>query len=224
MRGERRRSPAMQHYALAVMEQAERDFRNWGLAIPLPTDGLLDRFNAVCATMDLPEECAEVTLPGSAETPSFIGIREADPESRRRFSLAHGLGHLRLHAGRKCQGVGLRRRFEDYRLETEANAYAAALQMPTEHFIAAQPNWLETPWDAVLVVDLDEAWDHLRHIGDQFGVSRAAVFYRLKDTGLLVTDRTFADHLDALEERRVTRQSQGLGCEQARRRCTCRRP
>lgn len=68
--------------------------------------------------------------------------RGIKPEGRRRFTIAHELGHWELHAGYSqflCSAEDMR----DYgrsRLEVEANCFAAELLMPNSHFRAVCGN------------------------------------------------------------------------------------
>lgn len=68
--------------------------------------------------------------------------REIKPEGRRRFTIAHELGHWELHAAYSqmlCSAEDMR----DYSgspLEVEANCFASELLMPYSHFPAACAN------------------------------------------------------------------------------------
>jgi Zn-dependent peptidase ImmA (M78 family) len=74
-----------------------------------------------------------------------IGINSLDAPRRQRFTIAHEVGHLELHAERDLtvdQTVRVYKRDEvssmaTDRQEIEANAFAASLLMPT-HFVEAE--------------------------------------------------------------------------------------
>lgn len=85
------------------------------------------------------------------------GIRE---RGRRRFAIAHELGHWELHrdqsqVGMLCHAVDLRD-YTNSPTEIEANVFAAEFLMPTRHFQAAcrgrQP-------DLAIIKDLAEQYD-----------------------------------------------------------------
>lgn len=68
----------------------------------------------------------------------LIGVNEAHPPVRQRFTIAHELGHLVLHPGRQVV-LDERVNFRDEtsslavdREEIQANAFAAALLMPAD--------------------------------------------------------------------------------------------
>lgn len=59
-----------------------------------------------------------------------IVVNSKEPEARRRFSIAHEIGHWILHAQDRDGEVVFRTRKSQDRVETEANAFAAAILMP----------------------------------------------------------------------------------------------
>lgn len=101
----------------------------------------------------------------------IIYVRSSDSIRRQRFTIAHELGHLRLHAQNHPRGftdedVNFFRTDGtadgDQRTETEANQFAAELLMP-------RPN-------------VQEAYRHIKSLSvlaRNFGVSTEAVGYRL---------------------------------------------
>lgn len=65
-----------------------------------------------------------------------IRVREGDDENRIRFSIAHELGHWKLHQKKiqkliTCQEIDFVRWSSDSALEAEANTFAAELLLPT---------------------------------------------------------------------------------------------
>lgn len=112
----------------------------------------------------------------------FIGVNESHAEVRQRFTIAHEIGHMLLHASdplivdKDFAVIGHRRSdgTSDIR-EVEANAFAAALLMPEE--------WVR---DAVRLVDLDVSVDSsMAELAERFGVSQQAMTYRLINLGVL---------------------------------------
>ena len=125
----------------------------------------------------------------------MIVVNERHPEVRRRFTVAHEIGHYDLHRGDRDpadmfvdrtdyfrddskQEVYFRRhRLDpiDYRMEVEANAYAAGLLMPKKLL----GPYLEQNADKI---DLTEARG-VQTVADAFRVSRVAMGYRLRNLG-----------------------------------------
>ena len=112
-----------------------------------------------------------------------IGVNSSHAERRRRFTIAHEIGHLVLHRGRPLVLEHVRVNFRNATSSTatdveeiQANAFAAALLMPSAHVIASAKSALEDPSanDSSLVRDL----------ADGFEVSEQAMEYRLINLGL----------------------------------------
>ena len=114
-----------------------------------------------------------------------IGYNPSDPPVRRRFTVAHELGHYELHArtaplfvdrsfavayrdGRSSTG--------EVRREREANAFAAALLMPASAI-----------HEAVQDLEFDLASEDetaVRELARRFGVSSQAMMFRIMNLGL----------------------------------------
>jgi hypothetical protein len=90
-----------------------------------------------------------------------IRVRASEPVRRRRFMVAHALGHLLLH----CDGRSYSR-FVDETLtgdgtEREANAFAADLLMPLWMLVPAwERGW--SPADLATIFDVSEAAINVR--------------------------------------------------------------
>lgn len=111
---------------------------------------------------------------------SVILVKQTDPDSRKRFTIAHELGHHFLHLTDQEDGAFVddtinlfREQFQESapqanrKQETEANRFAAALLMP-EPLIRRE---------FALNPDIDYlAW--------KFGVSEQAMGYRIAELGL----------------------------------------
>jgi Zn-dependent peptidase ImmA (M78 family) len=102
---------------------------------------------------------------------TLLVVNENDPEPRRRFTIAHELGHFFLgHEGRRFAEPSS----DDPPQERAANRFAAALLMPE--------NWLRAAWE-----DYRDNPDHRPDIiAEMFGVSVEALKVRLKE--LRITD------------------------------------
>jgi Zn-dependent peptidase ImmA (M78 family) len=121
----------------------------------------------------------------SESGPPIIGVNSANAQVRQRFTIAHELGHLLLHKGRRLILDRLVRiNFRDATSSTatdtqeiEANAFAAALLLP-------QPLLRERlHWHLEDVQITDEQL--VERLAKDFRVSRQAMEFRLVNLGLL---------------------------------------
>ena len=120
---------------------------------------------------------------------TIIGINSVHPETRRRFSIAHEIGHLTLHHKKKLfvdkvVRVDFRDRTSSLAIdkeEIEANAFAAELLMPQD-FISKE-----------IRRKLSKKISHLtkekliNDLAKTFKVSSQAMEYRLNNLGILIT-------------------------------------
>jgi Zn-dependent peptidase ImmA (M78 family) len=117
-------------------------------------------------------------------TRTVIGVNTGHPDVRQRFSIAHEIGHMSLHQGRKVFVDRLVRvDFRDDRSsagtdqeEIQANAFAAELLMPKDLVMRAVTETGLGPDDSVDVL--------VDSLAEQFGVSRQAMDYRLVNLGI----------------------------------------
>jgi Zn-dependent peptidase ImmA (M78 family) len=116
-----------------------------------------------------------------------IGVNASHHERRRRFTIAHEIGHLRLHPGRPLTvDSSIRVNFRDTvssqatdNEEIEANAFAAALLMPAS---VLQKR----------VAELGDAGRRsrenlIRSLAADFDVSTEAMGYRLMNLGIITS-------------------------------------
>jgi Zn-dependent peptidase ImmA (M78 family) len=115
-------------------------------------------------------------------TSIVIGVNAADAPARQRFTIAHEIGHMLLHANeplivdeRGYALIGeLRAGEESSPREIEANSFAAALLMPAD--------WVR---DALREsIDFSDD-DGIAPLARRFNVSQQAMMYRLVNLGLL---------------------------------------
>jgi Zn-dependent peptidase ImmA (M78 family) len=116
-----------------------------------------------------------------------IGVNALHPKSRRRFTIAHELGHLELHEGEE---VHVDRRFPvvflrnerssnaSDRREMEANAFAAELLMPSS-MIRKDLGQITLDYEDDQVI---------RGLADRYKVSAQAMTFRLIKLGFLQQD------------------------------------
>lgn len=110
-----------------------------------------------------------------------VGLSRGQHERRKRFTLAHELGHLRLHRGRPLiVDSSIRVNMRDAtsaratdREEMEANRFAAALLMPEEMV-----------FDAVSQATASGPTQVQRELAALFDVSAEAMGYRLINLGI----------------------------------------
>jgi len=123
-------------------QAAGRILTNYGITgPPVPVEGLADRMGVTVLEESLGQGVSGI-LYRRDDGPSIIAVNEVHAPVRRRFSIAHEIGHLQLHAGRPIivdhlvRGrVNLRDERSSLatsREEVEANGFAAALLMPAE--------------------------------------------------------------------------------------------
>jgi Zn-dependent peptidase ImmA (M78 family) len=114
-----------------------------------------------------------------------IGVNSKQAEVRRRFTIAHEIGHYRLHPGHDVHvDRHVKIDFRDevssqatHREEIEANAFAAALLMPT-HFV--RRGVLEAVNKGV-----SNGSTLIAELARKFEVSKQAMEYRLVNLGVL---------------------------------------
>ena len=155
---------------------AETDVSTW----PVPLDRIADALGVDIEYVDFEDDLSGVLVRGEGNA-AIIGVNLQHHPNRRRFTIAHELGHFVMHGGTyvdKGTAVkfrGPRRGSGSQREEREANRFAAALLMPKD--------WIKA---AVLETSLDPATDSgLQGLADDFGVSSLAMSYRLSNLGLL---------------------------------------
>ncbi len=110
-----------------------------------------------------------------------LGVNREHPETRRRFTIAHEIGHFVLHMTRLIFVDEVVLHFRDRTSgegrdpeEIEANAFAAELLMP-EHFIEEDMEELDV-WD-------DEG---IQELAQKYQVSTQSLIYRLNHLGYLL--------------------------------------
>jgi Zn-dependent peptidase ImmA (M78 family) len=99
-----------------------------------------------------------------------IFVNKNDPPQRQRFTLAHEIGHARLHAGDNVIDYRANIDYpeEGTEKEREANRFAANLLMPEDDFLEV---WRSRSGD-------------VKRIANYFGVSEMAAGFRMKGLGL----------------------------------------
>lgn len=159
---------------------------------------LLQQSDALALPVDLNQVIGHLGLslnekPLESEYSGFLAVKEKTivvnlnhPPVRRRFTIAHEIGHYQLHRRSEDIPVFIDRavyhRKEsvagvDHLMEMQANAYAAGLLMPE----ALLDNYLEDH----PALDLDKPAD-IKALAEEFEVSRPAMEFRLINLGFVL--------------------------------------
>jgi Zn-dependent peptidase ImmA (M78 family) len=120
---------------------------------------------------------------------AVIGINEDHHKNRKRFTIAHEIGHFLLHIGQEiyvdeCSKAGLRISLRDEdsgkgteRDEIEANVFAAELLMPIE--------LLQQDIGSYNIRDEEQLEEMLDTLAKKYEVSKQALTYRLTNLGYI---------------------------------------
>lgn len=149
------------------------------VAPPIDTFGLARSLGVVIVQSHMPEDVSGMLIREGASL--TIGLNKDQQRNRQRFTVAHELGHLRLHRGRPLiVDSAVRVNMRDAtsaratsREEMEANRFAASLLMP-EHMVLGEVR-------KVGGADPDEM---RRELAKRFNVSEEAMGYRLVNLGI----------------------------------------
>lgn len=178
---------------ISPMRRARRDPEQRAEAVLLELKIATDRrIDVVAIARALGAEPREVQLSSELSgllvrdgSRKVISYNAADPEVRQRFTIAHEIGHLLMHAGRphiaetkKLVHVSKRetsRAYADAREEREANQFAAALLMPGPSVVSLWDRLSLRHNDPELVV---------RDLASTYGVSHIAMKWRVNNLGL----------------------------------------
>jgi Zn-dependent peptidase ImmA (M78 family) len=118
---------------------------------------------------------------------TMIIVNAANAPVRRRFTIAHEIGHFKLHRGTVYLDGRARVNFRDGlssmatdQEEIDANAFAAALLMAAA--------WVRSAFEAVVRNTTINSEDELAEVlAVRFGVSRQAMLFRLINLGLVAS-------------------------------------
>lgn len=162
--------------------------------VPIDVRRIAEKFGVIVAEVpNDDEDLAGLIL--RSEKGAIIGINKSHPANRKRFTIAHELGHFRLHNG---TFVDRQHHFEaNFRWNTprksqeeaEANAFAAELLMPAgllrRHFHAL----CSTVRRKDGTVDMELLSDAIAILAKKYEVSVEAMKFRLANLELLQLDR-----------------------------------
>jgi Zn-dependent peptidase ImmA (M78 family) len=151
--------------------------------VPIQIDQLIEKRNLTIKYSDLGEGVSGVLL--IRDEVGVIGINKLDSEVRKRFTKAHELAHFELHRNNKALFIdkkGFTVLFRDnnsktgeFKIEQEANAFAAAILMPEKYIIEeVQKNNYDLFEDACII-----------KLAKKFEVSTTAMTYRIANLNIL---------------------------------------
>ena len=146
--------------------------------IPIPIEEILLRFNIVIGEAPSNEYSGLLIR---KENGALIGLNSDEPYSRKRFTIAHELGHFLFDLN--SDAFVDRIEYRDNKSntiknpkESRADMFAAALLMPSE-FIK---NDFAKIKEAGIFLE-----EHLQSLADKYAVSKLAMWYRLTNLGLI---------------------------------------
>jgi Zn-dependent peptidase ImmA (M78 family) len=150
-------------------------------AIPVEVEDIALRLGATIVRKPLERTISGLLLrEGGAK---LIAVNTDHHPRRQRFTIAHEVGHLQLHAGDyivdSTMRVNRRNKLSSMASdaqEIEANAFAAALLMP--------PALVKSALERMRDSQLGNPSRVVESLADQFGVSTEAMGYRLINLGL----------------------------------------
>lgn len=162
--------------------------------VPINVETICLHYNILIENKDYPDNDDTV---GQIEFPShngaariFINPSENSNINRRRFTIAHELGHFFLHKDSTPDGftdtTRTMSRTTSYwdRVESEANDFAARLLMP-ENFILSEGNKVIENFKRVYNQDRIPKDYFISDMAQNFNVSVQAMTYRLKNLGII---------------------------------------
>ena len=166
---------------MSMESQAEQLLLRAGVdTIPVPLEKVAVHLGIKIELTDLGEDCSAVLVRNGDR--AVIGVNKGHYPNRRRFSIAHEIGHFVLHEGDTYVDKGYRVNFRDLESgsgtkseEMQANAFAAALLMPAKqvkHAFKQQPFELTSD-------------DSLEMLAKTFKVSTQAMAFRLMNLQLI---------------------------------------
>lgn len=167
-------------------EQANLILSNFKIKqAPTPVEEIAHKLNINVIEYNLGDSASGVLFINKEM--ATIGYNPQDPIARRRFTIAHELGHYIMHRDfnnlfvdkdfmiKKFRNSNSSYTAKEYRQEQEANAFAAALLMP-KHLI-------EVEMVKEDIYDLNEM-ELITQLAKKFQVSIAAISFRLANLNI----------------------------------------
>jgi Zn-dependent peptidase ImmA (M78 family) len=152
---------------------------------PIPVEDLARNAGAALSFQPFESEDISGLLYRAPGATPIIGVNSNNPKVRQRFTIAHELGHLKLHEGAELIIERLVRvNFRDATSSTatdqeeiEANRFASELLMPAP--------LINRALKSVVANNILADTEIVRRLAQRFEVSQQAMEYRLANLGLL---------------------------------------
>ncbi len=173
---------------MSLIEKAKQSarelHRKFGSTVPINVEKLASLLGVRVVALDLDKTTSGFIIEKDGE--AIIGVNKDHHPNRQRFTIAHELGHFRLH-----QSIS-KEFFDSYTVsfrnqrsstgtnpqEIQANAFAAELLLPEDEIVS----YLDaSPFDA-----LDDL--EIYRMAEHFGVSVQSLSIRLASLGLVTTN------------------------------------
>ena len=135
--------------------------------VPVPVKRVAETLGYICMDFDASGDLVDV-LGAIDYNQATIWVNQSQPVNRKRFTIAHEIGHAVLHPQEDIVDYRVDIEGPKDRKEVQANKFAAELLMPEEFFRGA---WVESGSD-------------LSAVAASFAVSADAASYRARDLGL----------------------------------------
>jgi Zn-dependent peptidase ImmA (M78 family) len=152
-------------------------------AVPIPVDKIAEAIGAEIREVELDEDLSGMLVRNKDSR--IISVQRSHANARKRFTIAHELGHLLMHPGRpyiaetdRPVRLDLRTNTPGYanpREEREANQFAAALLMPATQ--------VHKRWDS-LSSRYGRPTEVASRMSTEFDVSSVAMKYRIVNLGI----------------------------------------
>lgn len=162
--------------------EAQRLLTEAGVAglVPVPVESLVGWCGAQLAVRALPSNVSGMLI--RDDTRQVIAINAADVRTRQRFTIAHELGHLRMHRGVFVDTMRINERSDMAHQgtdveEIQANSFAAELIMPHCEVIAASRDLLRAR-------GASSESELIDRLAARFDVSHQAMSIRLVNLGI----------------------------------------
>jgi Zn-dependent peptidase ImmA (M78 family) len=153
-------------------------------ALPIPVDEIARALGAEIRHVKFEDQDLSGMLVRERDQ-RIISVQKRHGVARKRFTIAHELGHLLMHPGRpiiaetdKLMHIDLRTKTPGYanpQEEREANQFAAALLMPAE--------LVQNHWNSLSLTQDDPA-EIADLMAREFGVSPIAMKYRIANLAI----------------------------------------
>ena len=166
---------------------------NFDITVPIDIDGIADLLGIDIEEyvgFDEVDVVGKIELNKDGRAKIKINLLQNDYEPRRRFTIAHEIGHYCKHLSEnKKQFIDTQKsmsRSSSYwdLIESEANSFAAQLLMPKDLIISEGIKTIEA-YKKEFLTDGIPVQEFIERMARKFNVSSPAMEYRLKNMGII---------------------------------------